>query len=46
MSQTLIVIIYVDDISIYGKTDNKISDFIARVKNEDVALHHKGTAEG
>jgi hypothetical protein len=39
MSSTLIVIIYVDDILIYGKCNNEINDFIARMKSEDVALH-------
>ena len=46
MSRTLIVIIYVDDILIYGKTDEEINDFIERMKKEDVALHREGTAEG
>ena len=46
MSKTLIVIIYVDDILIYGKTDKEINDFIERMKQEDVALHREGTAEG
>ena len=46
MSKTLIVIIYVDDILIYGKTDKEINDFIERMKKEDVALHREGTAEG
>jgi hypothetical protein len=46
MSKTLIVIIYVDDILIYGKNDEEINDFIERMKQEDVALHREGTAEG
>jgi hypothetical protein len=46
MSSTLIVIIYVDDILIYGKCNDEINNFIARMKSEDVALHLKGTAEG
>ena len=31
---------------IYGKTDEEINDFIERMKQEDVALHREGTAEG
>ncbi len=46
MSSTLIVIIYVDDIFIYGKCNDEINNFIARMKSEDVALHQEGTAEG
>ncbi len=46
MRKTITVIIYFDDILIYGKTDNEISDFIALMKNKDVALHREGTAEG
>jgi hypothetical protein len=46
MSSILIVIIYVDDILIYGKCNDKIKDFIAWMKSEDVALHQEGTAEG
>jgi hypothetical protein len=46
MSSTLIVIIYVDDILIYGKCNDEINDFIARMKSEDVALYQEGTAEG
>ena len=46
MSKSLIVIIYVDDILIYGKTEDEINDFIKRMKKEDVALHREGTAEG
>jgi hypothetical protein len=46
MSKTLIVIIYVDYSLIYGKNDEEINDFIERMKQEDVALHREGTAEG
>jgi hypothetical protein len=46
MSSTLILIIYVDDILIYGKCNDDINNFIARMKSEDVALHQEGTAEG
>jgi len=46
MSKSLIVIIYVDDILIYGKTEEEINAFIEGMKKEDVALHREGTAEG
>ncbi len=42
----MIVIIYVDDILIYGKRVNDIDDFIQRMKTEDVALNKEGTAKG
>ncbi len=43
---TLIVIIYLDDILIYGKSKDKINDFIERMETKDVALHKEDTAEG
>ena len=46
MSSTLIVIIYVGDILIYGKCNDEINVFIARMKSDDVALHQEGTVEG
>ena len=46
MTSSMIVIIYVDDILIYGKSVNEIDDFIQRMKTEDVALNKEGTAEG
>jgi hypothetical protein len=46
MSSTLIVIIYVIDILIYGKCNNEIKNFIAWMKSEDIALHQEGTPEG
>ena len=46
MNKNLIVIIYVDDILIYGRDDKTINNFIENMKNEDVALHREGTAEG
>ena len=46
MNKSLIVIIYVDDILIYGRTDDEINKFIERMTNDGVALHKEGTAEG
>ncbi len=38
-SSSLIVIIFVNDILIYGKSEAKIVEFINRMKTEDIALH-------
>jgi hypothetical protein len=46
ISKSLIVIIYVDDILIYGKSDNEINELIEQLKQGDIALHREGTAEG
>ena len=46
MNESLIVIIYVDNILIYGRTEAEIDSLIERLKNDDIALHKEGTAEG
>jgi hypothetical protein len=48
MNDKLIVIIYVDDILIYGPKgkESQIDDLIEALKREEVALHKEGTAEG
>ena len=46
MSNSLIIIIYVDDILIYGKSEAEIDGFIDRLKQDDIALHKEGTVEG
>jgi hypothetical protein len=46
LSTTMIVIIYVDDILIYCKSEDEINDFIHRMKTEDVASNKEGSAEG
>ncbi len=46
MSKTLIVIIYVDDILIYGRLTDEIDNLIKRLKKDDIALNKEGTAEG
>jgi hypothetical protein len=46
MNKTLIVIIYVDDILIYGHNETDIDELIEKLKKEGVALHKEGTAEG
>jgi hypothetical protein len=42
----LIVIIYGDDILIYGRSDTEINDLIEGLKRDEIALHCKGIAEG
>jgi hypothetical protein len=42
----LIVVIYVDNILIYGKDDNVIDSFITKMHSEDVALNKEGLSEG
>jgi hypothetical protein len=46
LSSTIIVIIYVDDILIYGHNDKDIDKFIDQMKTGDIKLHKEGTAEG
>ncbi len=46
ISNLLIVIIYVDDILIYGRSDAEINDLIEGLKHDEIALHCKGTVEG
>jgi hypothetical protein len=46
MNKLLIFIVYIDDILIYGRSEAKIDDLIKRLKNNDIALHKEGTAEG
>ncbi len=46
MSTTMIIIIYVDDILIYCKSEDEINNFICQMKTEDVALNKEGSADG
>ncbi len=48
MNDKMIVIIYVDDILIYGRRgeESQIDELIEALKKEEVALHKEGTAEG
>ncbi len=46
LSSTLIVVIYVNDILIYGKTESAVDKFIDDMKAKGVALHKERTAEG
>ena len=45
-SPTLIVIVYVDDLLIFAKTDMLIDNFIASLQQDDILLRKEGTAEG
>jgi hypothetical protein len=46
MNKLLIVIVYVNDILIYGRSEAEIDDLIKRLKKNNIALHKEGTAEG
>jgi hypothetical protein len=40
------VVIYVNDILIYGKSTSEIDALIEDLKKDDISLHKEGTAEG
>ena len=46
MNESLIIIIYVDDILIYARSEVEIDILIEKLKNDDISLHKEGTAEG
>jgi hypothetical protein len=46
ISSNLIVVIYVDDILIYGRTAAEIDTLIDNLQKDDISLHKEGTAEG
>jgi hypothetical protein len=46
VSKTLIMIIYLDDILIYGRSTDKIDNLIKCLKKDDIALNKEGMAEG
>ncbi len=46
ISKSLIVIVYVDDTLIYGKSIKEIDHLMKNLKQDNIALHKKGTAEG
>jgi hypothetical protein len=45
MSTSLVVIVYVDNILIYGQRNKDITKLIKQLQKEEVALHCEGTAE-
>ena len=46
LGKGLLVITYVDDILIYGRTQEEIDDLITKLKEDNLALRKEGTAEG
>jgi hypothetical protein len=46
ISKTLIMVIYVDDILISGKSATEIDTLIEDLKKDGISLHKEGTAEG
>ncbi len=43
---SMIVVVYVDDLLIFAKTDNLIDSLITCMQKEDICLRKEGTAEG
>jgi hypothetical protein len=46
MNKSIIVIVYVNDILIYGRFEVEIDTLIKSLKNDNIALHKEGIAEG
>ena len=46
MSRDLIVVVYVDDLLVYSRSDSSIKDFVAKMKDAQVDIRLEGTAEG
>ncbi len=46
IGKNLIVVIYVDDILIYGRTAAEIDALIVDLQKDDISLNKEGTAEG
>ena len=46
LSSDVVVICYVDDLLVYGRTDDAINVFIQQMAIQDVKLRREGTAEG
>ena len=46
ISSNMMVIVYVDDLLIFAKSDNLIEDFITSMQREEICLRREGTAEG
>ncbi len=45
MNKSIIVIVYVNNILIYGRSEAEIDKLIESLKNDDITLHKEGTAE-
>ncbi len=46
MNNSLIVIIFVNDILMYGQSEEEIDNLIKELKNDEISLHKEGTVEG
>ena len=46
MSTSLIVIVYVDNILIYGQCNEDLTKLIEQLQKEEVTLRREGAAEG
>lgn len=46
MNSSMIVVVYVDDLLIFAKSDDLINSFISSMQNEEICLRKEGTAEG
>ncbi len=45
-NSSMIVIVYVDDLLIFAKSDDMITTFISNMQHEEICLRKEGTAEG
>mmetsp|Transcript_30431 Transcript_30431/g.69423 ORF Transcript_30431/g.69423 Transcript_30431/m.69423 type:complete len:1695 (-) Transcript_30431:406-5490(-) len=46
LSSDLIVVVYVDDLLVYARSDSAITDFVEKMKSFEVDIRKEGTAEG
>ncbi|EJK62065.1 hypothetical protein THAOC_17338 [Thalassiosira oceanica] len=46
LSRDLIVVVYVDDLLVYSRSDATIADFVSKMKEAKVDIRLEGTAEG
>ncbi|EJK75839.1 hypothetical protein THAOC_02428 [Thalassiosira oceanica] len=46
LSRDLIVVVYVDDLLVYSRSDDTIADFVSKMKEAQVDIRLEGTAEG
>ncbi len=46
MNSSMIVIVYVDDLLIFAKSNDLIDSFISSLQNDDICLRKEGSAEG
>jgi hypothetical protein len=46
VGRSMVVVVYVDDLLIYAKTDSAITDLISRLQAAGICIRREGTAEG